>query len=226
VRRFRENVWRALFRPFIFFTDVREQSLIPSIQNVLLAIILSIGSALFFANLFYYWRDSQLFDIMLSLLVTFDSVKIFADRLIISPFSLILVLTAVSFIKIFLISVIIWLFSLTSKFKIGFNNIYTVTVWGFLPVLFLLLTGTFYIRILYENADFVIIGLAAAALVYIISIYRILKGTYLIFDTFFLKTYAYGIILIVAVIGIGWYFLNSTKFVYDYLNLILLFLKN
>ena len=226
VRRFRENVWRALFRPFIFFTDVREQSLIPGIQNVLLAIILSLGSALFFANLFYYWRDSQLFDIMLSLLISFDSVKIFTDRLIISPISLVLVLTAISFIKIFLISVVIWLFSLTLKFKVGFNNIYTVTVWGLMPVLFLLLTGTFYIRILYENSDFVVIGLAAAALTLIISVYRILKGTYLIFDTFFLKTYAYGIILIAAIIGIGWYFLNSTKFVYDYLSLILLFLKN
>jgi hypothetical protein len=226
VRRFRENVWRALFRPFIFFTDVREQSLIPGIQNVLLALILSIGSALFFANLFYYWRDSQLFDIMLSIFISSDSVKIFADRLIISPIYLILILTAVSFIKMFFISVIIWLFSLTLKFKVGFNNIYTVTVWGLLPVLFLLLTGTFYIRILYENSDFVVIGLAAVLLTIIISVYRILKGTYLIFDTFFIKTYFYGIALIAAVFGIGWYFLNSTKFVYDYLNLILLFLKN
>ncbi len=226
VRRFRENVWRALFRPFIFYTDVREQSLISPIQNILLALIISIGNALFFANLFYYWRDSQLFDIMLSLIVSSDSLKIYTDQLIISPFKLTLVLTAISFVKIFFFSVIIWLFSLTSKFKIGFNNIYTVTVWGFLPSVILLIAGTFYIRILYENSDCVVIGLILTLITYVISVYRILKGTYIIFDTFFLKAYTYGIILIAVICGGAWIYLNSTKFVYDYLKLVLLFLKN
>jgi hypothetical protein len=226
VRRFRENVWRAFFRPFIFYTDVREQNLIPPIQNILLALILSIGNALFFANLFYYWRDSQLFDIMLSLIISNDSLKIFTDRLIISPFKLTLVLTAVSFVKIFLFSVLIWLFSLTSKFKIGFGNIYTVTVWGFLPSIILLMAGTFYIRVLYVNYDFVVIGLILAAIIYIISVYRIFKGTYIIFDTFFLKVYAYGIIMITVICGGTWIYLNSTKYVYDYLKLVLSFLNN
>ena len=226
VRRFRENVWRAFFRPFIFYSDVREQSLIPPVQNILLALIISIGNALFFANLFYYWRESQLFDIMLSLIISSDSLKIYTDRLIMSPFKLTLVLTAISFVKIFFISVIIWLFSLTSKFKIGFNNIYTVTVWGFLPSIILLMAGTFYIRILFENPDFVVIGLAAALLIYIVSVYRILKGTYIIFDTFFVKAYAYGIGVIAIICGGALIYLNSTKFIFDYLNLVLLFLKN
>lgn len=226
VRRFRENVWRALFRPFIFYTDVREQSLIPPVQNILLALIISIGNALFFANLFYFWRDSQLFDIMLSLIVSWDTFKIFTDQLIISPFKLTLVLTAISFVKIYFFSVLIWLFSLTSKFKIGFNNIYTVTVWGFLPSIILLMAGTFYLRILNENTDFAVIGLILALIIYIISVYRILKGTYIIFDTFFIKAYTYGILIILVICGSTWIYLNSSKFVYDYLKLVLLFLKN
>ena len=225
VRRFRENVWRAFFRPFIFFTDVREQGLIPGFQSFLLAVILSIGNALFFANLLYYWRDSQLFDIMLSQFISSGTLKVYADEIIISPFKLTLVLTVISFVKLFFFSAIIWLFSLATKFRVGFNNIYTVTIWGFLPSVILLIIGTFYVRVLYENSDFVVIGLIIAVILYIISVYRVLKGTYIIFDTFFVKAYAYGILVIAVITGGAWIYLNSTKFISDYLNLILLFLK-
>jgi len=226
VRRFRENVWRAMFRPFIFFTDIREQSLFPALQNTLLAIIISIGNALFFANLFYFWRDSQLFDIMFSLLISSDSLKETFDTYFISPVKLVVLFTSVSMIKIFLIAVIIWLFSLTSKFKIGFNNIYTVTVWGFLPTIALMIIGIFFIRVLYLSPDFVIIGMAAAGFFYLISFYRILKGTYIIFDTFFLKAYSYGIITILVICGGVWFYLDNTKFITDYFDLIFSFLKN
>ena len=225
VRRFRENVWRALFRPFIFFTDVREQNLIPKFHNFLLAVILSIGNALFFANLLYFWKDSQLLDIMLSVIVSHDSVKIYADRFMANPLKLTGVLTILSFIKIFIFAFIIWLFSLTIKYRVGFNNIYTVTVWGLLPTILLLVMGTFYVRILQANTDFVIIGLAMAAFVYLLSLYRILKGTYIIFDTFFIKVYAYGILSIVLLGGGIIFYLNSTKFVFDYYRLVLTFLK-
>lgn len=225
VRRFRENVWRALFRPFIFYTDVREQNLIPTFHNILLAIILSIGSGLFFANLFYFWKDSGLLDIMLTVVLSNDTLKFYADQFITNPVKLIGALAALVFIKIFLITILIWLFSLTLKYRVRFNNIYTITVWGLLPSILLLAIGTFYIRILQANSDFVVIGLGAAALIYLISIYRILKGTYLLFDTFFIKVYAYGIFAIILIGGGFLFYLNSTRFVIDYYRLVLTFLK-
>jgi len=225
VRRFRENVWRALFRPFIFYTDVREQNLIPTFHNVLLAIIISIGSGLFFANLFYFWKDSQLLDIMLSVIISSDVIKLYADEFFANPVKLVGALTAISFIKIFFISVFIWLFSLTLKYRVGFNNIYTITVWGLMPVILLLVIGTFYLRILQANTDFVIIGLCTAGLLYLISIYRIFKGTYLLFDTFFLKVYAYGILSIVLLSGGILFYLNTTRYVFDYFRLVMTFLK-
>jgi hypothetical protein len=225
VRRFRENVWRALFRPFIFYTDVREQNLIPTFHNMLLAVILSIGSGLFFANLFYFWKDSQLLDIVLTVIISQDTVKIFVDQYMSNPLKLTGLLAAISFIKIFIIAFIIWLFSLTVKYRVGFNNIYTITVWGLLPSVILLAIGTFYIRIIQANTDFIVIGLGAAAFIYILSLYRILKGTYLIFDAFFIKVYAYGIITI-AILGGGiWFYLNTTKYVFDYFLLVMTFLK-
>ncbi len=225
VRRFRENVWRALFRPFIFFTDVREQNLIPPFHNFLLALILSVGCGLFFANLYYFWKDSQLFDIILSVLISSDTVKSMLDNFIISPLKLTLLLSALSFVKIFVISIIIWLFSLTIKFRISFNNIYTVTVWSFMPMILLLVIGTFYIRVLQENTDFVIIGLAVTAFMAIVSLYRLLKGTYILFDTFFLKAYAYGIATIILVYGGLWFYLNSSRYIADYFKLVFAFMK-
>jgi len=225
VRRFRENVNRALFRPFIFFTDVREQNLIPAFHNILLAIIISAGSALFFSNLFYFWKDSPLLDIMLTVLFPADHVKMILDSAFASPLKLLMLLTGAAFIKIFIISVIIWIFSLTMKYRTGFGNIYTITVWGLLPTILLLAAGTFYIRVLNMNSDFVLIGLGLAVLLYIISIYRILKGIYIIFDVFFIKVYTYGIITICLITGGLWYYLNSSRYFFDYLKLVLLFLK-
>lgn len=225
VRRFRENVWRALFRPFIFYTDVREQNLIPTFHNILLAIILSIGSGLFFANLIYFWKDTQFLDIMLSVIISQDSVKLFADQYISNPLKLTGLLAVISFIKIFIISFIIWLFSLTIKYRVGFNNIYTITVWGLLPTVLLLAIGTFYIRILQANTDFVVIGLVTAGVLYALSIYRILKGTYLLFDTFFLKVYAYGLATIAIIFGGIWFYFNTTRYVFDYFQLVMTFLK-
>jgi beta-galactosidase len=226
VRRLRENTGRALFRPFIFFTDVSEQNLILPFQNVLIAVILSVGNALFFANLLYFWKDSAMLDIMLSMLLPSHSAKILIDSYIINPFRITIVLTLAFFIKIFFISVIIWLFSLASKYRIGFNNIYTVTVWGILPTILLLLIGIFYVRVLYENPDFAVMGLALAGIIYVLCIYRILKGVHIIFDTFFFKSYTYGIIVIVVLAGFFWFYMNETRHMSDYFSLIFSFLKN
>lgn len=226
VRRFRENVNRALFRPFIFYTDVREQNLIPVFHNLLLALVLSIGNALFFANLFYFWKDSQLLDIIMTAVISNDNLKMVLDSAFANPVKLLLVLTAVVFVKIFMISFIIWLFSLTVKYRIGFGNIYTITVWGMLPTILLLAAGTFYIRILNVNTDFVLIGIGAAAILYIISLYRILKGTYIIFDVFYLKVYTYGIAAIALIAAGFWFYFNSTRFAFDYISLVMLFLRS
>lgn len=225
VRRFRENVGRALFRPFIFFTDVREQNLIPTFHNILLAVILSLGSGLFFANLFYFWKDSQFFDIMLTVLISNDTLKVYTDQFFSNPVKLTGILAAISFIKIFLVSFVIWLFSLTVKYRVGFNNIYTITAWGLLPAVLLLVFGTFYVRILQANTDFVVIGLGAVLIIYLLSLYRILKGTYILFDTFFVKVYAYGLLTIVLIGGGVWFYLNNTKYLFDYFTLIMTFLK-
>jgi len=53
----------------------------------------------------------------------------------------------------------------------------------------------------------------------------VLKGTHIIFDTFFLKVYAYGLGVIIVLYGSAWIYLNSTKFIGDYLDLVLMFLK-
>ncbi len=226
VRRFRENVSRALFRPFIFFSDVREQHLIPPFQNILLAVILAVGNGLFFANILYYWKDSQLFDMMLTLMVSSDTAKIWLDSFMTNPLKLCLLLSALAFVKIFLLAVVIWLFSLTIKFRVGFNTVYTVTIWGLLPTIILLAAGAFYLRVLYINPDFVVIGIGAAAFLYILSFYRILKGAYIVFDTFFLKSYTYGIITALLVYGAVFYYMQSSKHIADYFSLVMSFLKN
>jgi hypothetical protein len=122
-------------------------------------------------------------------------------------------------------SLIIWVFSLFLKYRILFSNIYTVTIWGMIPSIVLLAIGTFYIRILNTNTDFVIIGLGLAIMIYLLCIYRILKGTHIIFDQFFLKVYSYGFLTILLIAGTIWIFMNNTRLFFDYFDLVTLFLK-
>jgi hypothetical protein len=225
VRRFRENVNRSLFRPFIFFTDVREQNLIPVFHNILLASIISLGNGLFFANLLYFWKDSQYLDIMLSVLISSPGLKIYIDNVIMNHVNLVLLISVVVFAKLLVMSLIIWVFSLFLKYRILFSNIYTVTIWGMIPSIVLLAIGTFYIRILNTNTDFVIIGLGLAIMIYLLCIYRILKGTHIIFDQFFLKVYSYGFLTILLIAGTIWIFMNNTRLFFDYFDLVTLFLK-
>lgn len=224
-RKLRENIWRSLLRPFNFFTDVREQNLISPLYNFMLCIILSLGSGLFFASLLYYWRSSQLFDIVLSQIVSNENLKILAGGIINSPLKLALMLSALTFIKLFIISVVIWLFSLTLKFRVRFNNIYTVTVWGFLPNILLLVAGTFYYRALTENPEFALFGIILVVLLNLLSFYRILKGIYIIFDASIIKTYFYGIATVVVVYGALWYYLNSTRYLMDFIRMVKSFSK-
>lgn len=225
VRRFRENISRALFRPFIFYTDVREQNLIPSHFNFILALILSFSSGLFFANLIYFWKDSELLNIMLTVLISDENIKLFTDRIFNNPLYLTLALSLITLLKIFLIAAIIWLFSLTLKYRVRMNNIFTVSVWGLLPSVLLLVIGSFYLRVLTENPDLVVMGIALSIIIYLISFYRILKGVSVIFDSFFIKVYAYGLVVLTMVISSSIYLLNKTKYVLDYFFLIMSFMK-
>jgi beta-galactosidase len=224
VRKLRENVWRAMIRPFNFFSDVREQNLIPAFHNVLIAVIIAVGCGMFAASQFYFWRRSNLFDIVLAVLIPDEDLKTLADGIIANPITLTLVLSAWTFIKIFVISVVIWLFSLTLKFRVSFNNIYTITAWGLLPYILLLIAGIFYYRILPSNPEFSIIAFILLGFLAILSLYRILKGTRIIFDSSAFKTYAYGVAT-VAVIGGGMWFYLDTRYFWDYLGLVMSFLK-
>jgi hypothetical protein len=225
IRRFRENIWRALFRPFIFYTDVREQNLIPGWYNILLAVILSVGCSLFFSSIIFFWKNNPDFDIIASALLSSEMLKSWFNYALIDPVKLTALIAIIIFIIFFLTSIILWLFSLTLRFRVPFNNIYTVTVWSFLPALVLLIIGVFYYRAINESTDFITIGLIIAAAILIISLYRIIKGAYLIFDSPVLKTYFYGILTIVFVIGGFWYYLDSSKYMMDYLDLVFSFLK-
>ncbi|MCX7877137.1 MAG: hypothetical protein N2510_00685 [Ignavibacteria bacterium] len=225
VRRFRENLSRALFRPFIFFTDVREQNLIPPHYNLLLAVILSLSSGLFFANLIYFWKDSELLNIMLTVLISDEKIKLTTDRIFNNPLHLTAFLSLVALFKTGLMASIIWLFSLTLKYRVRLNNILTVTVWSLLPVVIMLVIGTFYLRILIENPEFVVIGLIFSLVLYLLCFYRILKGVSVIFDSFIIKVYVYGILTLIFITGGSVYLLNKTKYALDYFYLIMSFLK-
>ena len=85
VRKFKDYLWKCLVRPTNFFQFVSEQMLISVSLNVILSLMISVGLSLFFTGIFYFYRESNLFDMMLASVFASDGLKLFFSEITNEP---------------------------------------------------------------------------------------------------------------------------------------------
>lgn len=198
-RRFRENVFRALLRPYNFYADIRDQRILSTLQTTLLALVISATFAVIFSSLFYYYRMDEAFDFVLSVMVTSDSLKSTIDYLIWRPVLAVLAFTAVFFLMLLSTALLIRFFSFFVRNKIFFNDAYTIAVWGALPVLLLIPLAMILYRLLeLPGAGAVAFTLVLGVLCWML--YRVLRGTSVVYDIRSSKIYLYVFGSILAII--------------------------
>ncbi|MCE2502648.1 MAG: hypothetical protein J4G05_01085 [Chlorobi bacterium] len=191
-RRFRENVFRALLRPYNFFADIRDQRILSTIQTTILALIVALTFAVIFTSLSYFYRMNEAFDFVLSAVIVSDSIKQTIDYMIWRPALAVIGFTGTFFLLLLFTAVCIRTGSIFIRNRIFFNDAYAIAVWGALPVLLLIPIA----MILYRLLELPSVGTIAFLLVLGViawMIYRVLRGTSVVYDVRSSKIYVYSI---------------------------------
>ena len=216
-RKFREDATRALFRPYNFFSDVRDQRILSGFHSNFLMLMLSGTSALLLSNLLFYFKDNILLE-KITLAFGMPSLSKWVAYLAWNPNQAIMWLTGVSIAFFFVITILINLASFFVRNKVYLSSAYFTVTWSFLPLLLLLPLGLILYRIL--NAEFVTLYLFIALLIFTIWVYyRLMKGIYVIFDINAGAVYFYSLMFIIVVVGgVLLYFQISNSTIYFIMN--------
>jgi beta-galactosidase len=201
-KRFREYFFKCIFQPETFFMQLREQMIVPMAINMLLTLMISVGLAIYFANILYYYKEYANFDIIVTnFLPGNDAKQMFID-LINEPWKFILAFTVVNVFLNLLTAIVLYIISLYIRGRVYFKNVYIVAVWSSLPLIIMLPIGTVLYKLNEFNISLFFYSLIVFLIAYIFYIVRLVKGTQILFEvrSFRSYIYGYGIFLIVFVL--------------------------
>jgi flagellar biogenesis protein FliO len=208
-RRFRENVVRALMRPFNFYTDVRDQRMLSIFQTTVVGILGSLSASLFHANVFYFLKTDFYFDSLLAQLVPCIWLKQWLNFSSWNPTSNIIVSTVFIYLVLLLFSFILRAISFFFRKKILLFDAYCVSMWSILPMALLAPFGMVLYRLMdYPFFEFLAIITLIIFTFWIIS--RLLKGTAIVLDSRPVFFYIGGYLLIAAVLVAGLISMNGS----------------
>jgi hypothetical protein len=216
-RRFRENVNRSLMNSYNFFADVRDQRIVSVLHSTLLGIIVSISGAIVLSSILYHFRESWLLDNMLSYVLISDSLKERVVYLIWSPLKSMSYLSALCFGVLVLTAIVVLSISPLFRTRIYPFHAYAITMWSTPPLLILVPIGMILYRIM-ESSVYVLPSLVVIAVLVFWVFLRLLKGLSIIFDAFPPKVYFMGILSVVGVLALLYFYLDYTQSASVYLS--------
>jgi len=218
-KRFREYFFRCIFQPNAFFLQLREQMIVPVFINIMLTAMISIGMAIFFANIFYYYKEYTSFDVIVNNFLQNNTLKLYFIDLINEPWKFILAFTLINIFLNFLTCLVLYFISLYIKGRVYFKNIYIIAVWSSLPLLITLPLGTVLYKLTEYNISLFFYSLIVFLVAYILYIVRLIKAARTLFELRSFGSYVYGFaIFIILFVLIYFYFSFFTNAI-DTLNM-------
>lgn len=214
-RWFRESATRAVFRPYNFFADIRDQRMISAFQTSTVLLLVSAGIAIYLSSLFYAFRNNYVFDRILGLIIPGDFLKIRIDYLIWHPVSFIVVFTILFMVLISLVTLIIKLFSYLVKIRLQMVSAFTVATWSMLPMAVLILADMILFRLL-GDPRFVWAASVILIALFLLSLFRLFHGIGVIYDLPTIKVGLTGSLILVVLIVIVTFYFNGTDGVIAY----------
>lgn len=192
-RRFRENVFRSLSRPYNFFADIRDQRILSNVHTTVLGVVIAATFALIVSSVSFFYRMDEGFDALLSAIVTSDALKSGLNYIIWRPALSVAAFTILFFIALLGVAALIRACAVFVRNRIFFNDAYTIAVWGALPVLLLIPVAMILYRILeWHDASAMILTIVLIG-VFLWMLYRILRGTSVVYDIRPTKVYGYAL---------------------------------
>ena len=216
-RKFREDISRALFRPYNFFADIRDQRIISSYHSTIMAFVIAVVMGLMISSVLYFLRDSIVFE---KIILSFGSVWLtgIISYLAWNPLATILWLSISFCVIIVLLILVIKFASIFIKNRVYLSSIYFSVVWAFLPLVLLIPVGIILYRLLAANVGnlYVYVALIIFA---VWVFYRLMKGIYVIFDVASGSVYLYSIIIVIFILTSAVLYYEFKNSLVDYLLL-------
>lgn len=207
--RFRQDMMRAFLRPSNFFNDIRDQRILSTIQTISLGGVLAIIMGVAISSLCYYYRTSENFDTLLSVLVKSDQIKELVNQIVWVPIYSILFFTLLFLLGLLIVSSKIFLVGLVLKKNVTFSDSFVISTWSALPTLILTPFIMFLYRLLSVNGlSGIIVGLLIIIGLWVL--YRLYKGASIVYNTgpfkFFTLIFAIFTLLIIILYFSSSYF--------------------
>jgi len=209
-RRFREHVNRSVMNAYNFFADVRDQFAVSIIHTTLLAVIVSLATAIVMSSVMLHFRDSLFLDNLLSYLLVSDDLKAAMVRLIWDPLRFVGVVTIMVFLLLFLLSGVVHQLHLIMKARVFAYQSYTVTIWSTTPLLAFIPLGMILYRVM-EGPVYVASSLIIIAVFLFWVLVRLLKAVSIVYDVFAPKVFAAGFLVLGLFGGIGYLYFDLVQ---------------
>ncbi len=198
-RWFRESATRAIFRPYNFFADVRDQRMISAFQTGMVLLLISAGMAIYLSSLTYAFRNSYTFDRLLGIFIPYHALKIKFDYLVWHPAAFIAGFTVLFMVVAAVVTIIIKLLSFAVKIRLELVSAFTIAIWSLLPMAILILADMILFRLLGQNG-FVWAALLVFAALCLLSLFRLFHGIGIIYDISTLRIGVIGTLVLVALL--------------------------
>ena len=192
-KRFQEYIIRALLRPYNFYADIRDQRILSPSLTYFLGAIIALSFGIFFESLSYFFITSERFQFLLTIFIPDLFTQSLIYKLIWIPIAGIAVFALLFLLIIYLIALIIKFFAYITNRRVNYFDVMNITIWGSLPILFLLPIDLILFKLLQLDSIIFNIVLVFSILIFISSIFRILKATSVVFDIKFQQVYLIGI---------------------------------
>jgi len=216
-RRFRDNVNRSMLNSYNFFADVRDQRLVSVLHSTILGLVVSVASAIAASSVLYHFRDSRVLDNLLSYFLVYDNIKEYMVQLIWNPLKFIAYFSAIFFVLLLLLSSLVYVVSPIVKSKVFAYHAYAITMWSTPPLLLLVPVGMIVYRIM-ESPMYVLPSLILMGVLLAWVILRLLKGISIMFDVYAIKVYAIGLLSIMSVVAVVYFYFDYTQATSTYLT--------
>lgn len=216
-RKFREDCSRALFRPYNFYADVRDQRILSGIHTIILMFVEAGSISLLFTILMYYLRTNILFE---KILISFGEEGLIKNISFLAwdPEKSFIYLFVIFLVTAVSLALIIKAASFFIKTRVNISSIFYMVIWALLPFTILLPFELVFYKILSSGgfSTVVIIFLSVFGL-WILN--RLLKGIHVIFDIKAFPVYLYSILFfLVAGGGFLLYFQLTNSTLYYIVN--------
>ncbi len=219
-RNFKDNLWKSIITSKNFLYIIKEQNPISGFQNFLLLIFLSTSLGIYTSTIIYNLRIKPDFNLLTAKIIGSDSLVVFIYSFINNPLLLFLALSLFFLLLFILCYFIVNCFLLLFKKNIKLKPSLSVFSWSFVSLLVFLLIGIIFSKLLTYSSTFISLSIYLYFAIILFCLFKLLNGLRYVFDLGIIKSFVYGILILMIAVGINYYYFIVIKSLDIFISLI------